>query len=61
MTTLGIGAGLVVLVVVVPLIAQLIRGDMTFVDKLLTSYLPVLGAVLLALFAGPKVSELFKG
>jgi hypothetical protein len=61
MAALGIGTSLVVLVVVIPLFVQLYRGDMRFVDKVLEAYLPVIGAVLLALFAGPKLSEIFKG
>jgi hypothetical protein len=61
MTALCVGTGIFALVVGVPLVVQLFRGDMTFVDKLLRGYLPVIGAVILALFAGPKVSEFFKG
>jgi len=38
MSALGIGAGLMVLIVVVPLIVQLYRGDMSFVDRVLSSY-----------------------
>lgn len=60
MFALSIGAGMVILIVVVPLMVQLFKGDMSFVDKILTSYLPVLGAIILALFAGPKVSDFFR-
>jgi len=61
MTALCVGSGLFILVVVAPLIVQLFRGDMVFVDKVLTDYLPVIGAIILALFAGPKFSEFFRG
>jgi hypothetical protein len=61
MTALGIGSILFVLVVVVPLVVQLMRGDLTFVNKLLTDYLPVIAAVFLALLAGSKLPDLFKG
>jgi hypothetical protein len=61
MSALLIGAGLMSAIVVVPLFVQLWRGDMTFVNQVLTSYLPVLGAVILALFAGAKVTDFFRG
>ncbi len=61
MTMLIVGVAIVFCVLIVPLFVQLYKGDLSFVDKLLSTYLPVIGAVVLALFAGPKVSELFKG
>lgn len=61
MTIIWVGSGLFVLVVVVPLIVQLMRGDLTFVNKLLTDYLPIIGAILLALLAESKLSDVLKG
>jgi len=61
MRALNLGSGLVVLLFVVPLVTQLYRGDMTFIHDFLEKYLPMATMILLALFAGPKVAEIFKG
>ena len=61
MTTLWIGTGLILLTVVVPLLFALFTGDKAFVDEFLTKYIPVLGVIILALLAGPQVSDIFKG
>ncbi len=58
--SLWVGAGLTFCLFVVPLFVELYRGDMTFVHDLVEKYLPVLAMIVLALFAGPKITELFK-
>jgi len=61
MNALYIGTGLALLFFAVPLGVELYRGDMVFVRDFVEKYLPVAAMIILALFAGPKLAEIFKG
>jgi len=60
LTALYVGAGLVTLLFVIPLLVELFRGDMAFVREFIEKYVPVATMIVLALFAGSKVGDLFK-
>lgn len=61
MNALYVGTGLAVLFFGAPLGVELYRGDITFVRDFVEKYLPGAVMIILALFAGPKFTDLFKG
>jgi hypothetical protein len=61
LNALYIGTALLLIFFGAPLGVELYRGDMVFVRDFVEKYLPVAAMVILALFAGPKIADIFKG